>query len=94
MSRNCPKNQNRQNAQKQSPPHVNQAKARKTDIVDDRDDVSNAGTDTTTATTSTQKTLVNAVKVMPNDVVKILEGLSKEQRGEVLDQILLRGEDF
>src|ERR1700761_6775058 len=40
MSRNCPKNQNRQNAQGWSPPHANQAKARKTDIVDDQDDVS------------------------------------------------------
>jgi hypothetical protein len=31
---------------------------------------------------------------MQNDVIKALEGLSMEQRGEVLDQIPMRGEDF
>jgi hypothetical protein len=96
MSRNCPKKQAGQSNQSQNTPRTyqNQTKARNTEIVDDRDNVSDDGTEATVATTSTQKTYVNMVKIMPDDVVKALEKLSKEQRGEVLDQILLRGEDF
>jgi hypothetical protein len=29
-----------------------------------------------------------------NEVIHALEGLTKEERGDVLDQILLKGEDF
>jgi hypothetical protein len=29
-----------------------------------------------------------------DEVIRALEGLSKEERGDVLNQILLKGEDF
>ena len=32
--------------------------------------------------------------MLPDEVVRALEGLTKEERGDVLDQILLKGEDF
>jgi hypothetical protein len=31
---------------------------------------------------------------MPADIVKALESLSEEERGDVLDKILQQGEDF
>ena len=38
---------------------------------------------------------INNVKMVPSEVIKILSGMTKEQRGEVLNQILLNdNEDF
>ena len=83
MSRDCPK--------KGQSPQTNYAatkkstKSRTTEIIDDRDDISETGTN---------DTKVNTAKLMPEAVVRALENLSKEQRDEVLDRILLKGEDF
>ena len=62
------------------------------EIVNDRDDISKIESDGTATSVRTIK--VNAAKLMLNDVVKALEGLTEEQRGEVLDQILLKEGDF
>ena len=83
MSRDCPKK-----GQNPQTNHVTTKKSTKTcttEIVDDRDDASETGTD---------DTKVNMTKLMPEAVVRALENLSKEQRDEVLDRILLKGEDF
>ena len=83
MSRDCPKK-----GQASQNNHIvtkKPTKSRTTEVVDDRDDLSEAGTD---------NTKVNTTKLMPDAVVWALENLSKEQREEVLDRILLKGEDF
>jgi hypothetical protein len=96
MSRACPKRQNQgqgtnnqQNISRTSSPRTN---ARVKEVVDDRDDSSETGS--TTTAVSTKSTKINVVKMAPNDVVLALEKMSKEQRDEVLDQIILRGEEF
>ena len=83
MSRDCPKKG--QNPQTNHATTKKSTKTRATEVIDDRDDVSEAGTD---------DTKVNTTKLMPEAVVRALENLSKEQRDEVLDRILLKGEDF
>ena len=68
---------------------------RVTEIVDDRDDASDAGSETTVVSAKPAKhTRVNNAKMMPSDIVKALESLTEEERGNVLDRILLQGEDF
>ena len=91
MSNACPNKQNNY------PP-----KTRVNEIVDDRDDKSEIGSErsSTRSTTSTRSissgrsTRVNNVKMGSDEVIRALEGLTKEERGDVLDQILLKGEDF
>ena len=74
---------------------------------DDRDDqseistTSSRGQSTSTrasssnrTSTSNQSTKVNTLKMSRDEVIRALEGLTKEERGDVLDQILLKGEDF
>ena len=93
MSRTCPKRQDGQTTRTTAnQAKVETTKSRTTEIVDDRDDISEIGSDGTATSVRTIK--VNAAKLMPNDVVKALEGLTEEQRGEVLDQILLKEGDF
>lgn len=68
---------------------------RVTEIVDDRDDTSDAGSEATVVSAKPAKrTRVNNAKMMPSDIVKALESLTEEERGDVLDKILLQGEDF
>ena len=93
MSRTCPKRQNGQTTRTTAnQAKVETMKSRTMEIVDDRDDISEIESDGTATSFRTIK--VNAAKLMPNDVVKALEGLTEEQRGEVLDQILLKEGDF
>ena len=93
MSRTCPKRQDGQTTRTTAnQAKVETTKSRTTEIVDDRDDISEIGSDGTATSVRTIK--VNAAKLMPNDVVKALEGLTEEQHGEVLDQILLKEGDF
>ena len=90
-SRNCP--QERTPNQQYRP----KTSARVTEVVDDRDDASEIGSDTSTSTlrsTSTQSTKVNNVRMGPEMLIRALEGYSKEQRDEFLDQVLLKGGDF
>ena len=72
--------------------------ARITEVVDDRDDVSEAGSDMTVVPKASQKSTkspkINNVKMMPADIVKALGSLTEEERGDVLDKILQEGEDF
>ena len=83
MSRDCPKKG--QNPQTNHATTKKTTKSHTTEVVNDRDDISEAGTD---------DTKVNTTKLMLEAVVQALENLSKEQRDEVLDRILLKGEDF
>jgi len=96
MSRNCPKRQ--QGSQSNTGQTEIKSKNRITEIVDDRDDASETGSDqtvtTTRSSTSSKPTRINVTKMLPDEVVRALEGLTKEERGDVLDQILLKGEDF
>jgi hypothetical protein len=88
LSKDCPKRDAR----------ANQANAREkpnkriAEIVDDRDDVSEIGSDITAV--SARSTKVNAARMMLDAVMKALESLTKEERDDVLDQVLLKGEDF
>ena len=88
MSKDCPKKQNTQ---------VNQAKTQKKqtramEIIDDRDDVSEVGSEDTAV--SGRNPALNVAKMVPDTVVNALEAMTKEQRDEVLDRILMKGEDF
>jgi hypothetical protein len=80
ISQNCPR-------RRQQPYHP-QTNAHITKIVDDRDDVSEAGS------TSTQTTKVNNAKLEPDMIIRALEGYTKKERDNFLDKILLKGEDF
>ena len=84
-----------------------QPRTRVNEVVDDRDDqsetntTSSRGRSTSTrasssskTSTSNQSTKVNTLKMSGDEVIRALEGLTKEERGDVLDQILLKGEDF
>jgi hypothetical protein len=84
MSNVCPSKQNNY------PP-----KTRVNEIVDNRDDKSEVGSEqSNTLSTNTRSTRVNNVKMGSDEVIRALEGLTKEERGDVLDQILLKKEDF
>ena len=69
-----------------------------TEIVDDRDDTSEAKSEQMVTTSwlsiSGKSNHINVVKMLPDEVVWALEGLTKEECGDILDQILLKGEDF
>ena len=57
--------------------------------------VSSRGQSTDSRTsTSNHLTKVNTLKMSGDGVIHALEGLTKKERGDVLDQILLKGEDF
>ena len=83
MSRDCPKKG--QNPQTNHIITKKTTKSHTTEVVDDRDDISEAGTD---------DTKVNMAKLMLEAIVRALENLSKEQKDEVLNRILLKGENF
>jgi len=67
MSWNCPQ----RTGQKQS--YTPQTNACTMEVVDDRDDVSEAGTK---ASTSTQKTKVNNVQLGPDMMIRALESMA------------------
>jgi hypothetical protein len=70
-------------------------KTRVAEIVDDRDDLSDMGSDTTAVSARTVKVAkINVSDMRPTDLVKVLEGWSDKDKNELLDQILLKGEDF
>ena len=78
-----------------------QPRTRVNEVVDDRDDQSEASTASSRGrstgsrtSTSSRSTKVNTLKMSGDEVIHALEGLTKEERGDVLDQILLKGEDF
>ena len=84
-----------------------QPQTRVNEVVDDRDDQSEASTassrgrstdsrasSSNRTSTSNRSTKVNTLKMSGDKVIHALEGLTKEERGDVLDQILLKGEDF
>ena len=84
-----------------------QPRTRVNEVVDDRDDqsetstTSSRGWSTSTRASSSSRTSissrstkVNTLKMSGDEVIRALEGLIKEERGDVLDQILLKGEDF
>ena len=78
-----------------------QPQTRVNEVVDDWDDrsetstASSRGRSTDSRTSaSNQPTKVNTLKMSGDKVIHTLEGLIKEERGDVLDQILLKGEDF
>ena len=84
-----------------------QPRTRVNEVVDNRDNQSEASTassrgrstDSRTSSssrtsTSNRLTKVNTLKMSGDEVIHTLEGLTKEERGDVLDQILLKGEDF
>jgi hypothetical protein len=59
------------------------------------DDLSDMGSDTTTVSARTAKVpKINVSNMRPTDLVKVLEGWSDKDKNELLDQILLKGEDF
>lgn len=98
MSRSCPKRQQGQSNQSNANQAEVKPKSRITEIVDDRDDASEADSERTITTSrsnaSGRSTRINTTKMLPDEIVRALEGLTEEERGNVLDQILLRGEDF
>src|SRR6266699_4918800 len=78
MSRNCP-----QGGQKQMfTPRTN---ARTTEVVDDRDDVSEAGTEASTSTTHIK---VNNTQLGPEMIIQALENMAPEQKEEFFDKML------
>ena len=83
MSRDCFKKG--QNPQTNHATTKKTTRSRTTEVINDRDDISKAGTD---------NTKVNTTKLMSEAVVRALKNLSKKQRDEVLNRILLKGEDF
>jgi hypothetical protein len=82
VSCNCPQRQRGQQT------YHSQTSAHITKVVDDRDDLSEAGS------TSTQTTRVNNTKLKPDMIIRALKGYMKEERDKFLDKILLKGEDF
>jgi hypothetical protein len=80
MSRDCPKKG--QNAR------VNQTQAtpKKDRVVDDRDDVSETGTDTTAVATPK--------KNVPESVIRAFKALTEEERDAVIESLLGQGPDF
>ena len=98
MSRDCPKKKaNSQANQTEVKP-----KGRVTEIVDDRDDVSEAETEQT-AVESVRNTnkkervntaRINKAKMLPEDVAKAIGQLSIEEREAVLDAVMMQGPDF
>ena len=80
---------------KQNKDYQTRPQTRATEIIDDQDDASDTGSENTVVSTKPAKRArVNNAKMMPNDIVKALESLTEEERGDVLDKILLQGEDF
>ena len=84
-----------------------QPRTRVNEVVDNRDDQSETSTtssrgrptssrasSSSRTSTSGRSTKVNTLKMSGDEVIRALEGLTKEERGDVLDQILLKGEDF
>ena len=84
-----------------------QPRTRVNEVVDDRNDQSETSTassrgrstgsrasSSSRTSTSNRSTKVNNLKMSGDEVIRALEGLTKEERGDVLDQILLKGEDF
>jgi hypothetical protein len=70
-------------------------KTRVAKIVDDRDNLSDMGSDTTAVSARTAKVAkINASDMRPTDLVKVLERWSDKDKNELLDQILLKREDF
>ncbi|HYT43324.1 MAG TPA: hypothetical protein VEP90_13385 [Methylomirabilota bacterium] len=53
--------------------------------MDDRDDVSEIGTD---ASTSTFRTKINNIQLSPDMMIQALEGMGQEQREEFFDKML------
>ncbi len=78
MSRNCP-----QGGQKQTfTPRTN---ARTTEVVDDRDDVSETGTE---ASTSTTRTKDNNAQLEPEMMIRALENMAPEKKEEFFDKMM------
>ena len=78
MSRNCP-----QGGQKQT--FTPRANARTTEVVDDRDDVSEVGTE---ASTSTTRTKVNNTQLEPEMMIRALENMAPEKKEEFFDRMM------
>ena len=79
MSRNCPQGSGRKQT---SPPRSN---ARTTEVVDDRDDVSEVGTE---ASTSIIRTKVNSAQLEPEMIIQALESMAPKQKEEFFDKML------
>src|SRR6266566_7101382 len=78
MSRNCP-----QGGQKQiNTPRTN---ARTTEVVDDRDDVSEVGME---ASTSTTRTKVNNTQLEPEMMIRALENMALEKKEEFFNKMM------
>ena len=98
MSRDCPKKKaNSQANQTEVKP-----KGRVTEVIDDRDDISEAETEQTAVESvknTNRKERVNTAriskaKMLPEDVAKAIEQLSIEEREAVLDAVMMQGPDF
>ncbi len=79
MSRNCPQG----GGQKQT--FTLQTNARATEVVDDRDNVSEARTE---ASTSTTRTKVNNTQLGPEMMIRALENMAPEQKEEFFDKMM------
>ena len=90
MSKNCPKKKQEDTTWK---PEV---KNRVTEIIDDREEVSEAETEATAVTKgTTTKAQINNAKVASSQVVKLMNKMTREERNEIMDQMLLEeDEDF
>ncbi|HYT45730.1 MAG TPA: hypothetical protein VEP90_25620, partial [Methylomirabilota bacterium] len=56
-----------------------------TEVVNDRNDVSEVGTD---ASTSTSRTKVNNIQLGPDMMIRALKGMGQEQREEFFNKML------
>ena len=96
MSKACPK-KNEQNTQTKVNQTETKAKKRTTEIVDDRDEVSDAETEQTAVEVKTNKrinnTRIGKAKMTTDDVAKAIAALSLEERETVLDAVMMN-EDF
>ena len=96
MSNACPK-RNEQNTQTKVNQTETKNKKRTLEVVDDRDEVSDAKTEQTAVEVKTSIRINNArigkAKMTTDDVAKAIVALSLEERETVLDAVMLN-EDF
>jgi hypothetical protein len=81
MSRNCPKNpkNNQQGHDEPKKTYIPCTNARITEIVDDRDDASKAGSNTTIVSQKPIRVNATKLKPLPDEVIKAIIEMTKEQ---------------
>ena len=101
LSKQCPNNSGKQ----ESAAKVNtteaktkaKSKERAPEVVDDREDPSDAESEQTAVTERSEKrstARVNKARMMPDDFVKILAKYTQEERDAVVEAVMMRGPDF